>query len=267
MSRELLLRLLDWRNELDFALRNRIAWSRPGFTETTDADTAQAAWLSTPETWRKKIEACYPKALDWPTQMAASRVQENWHRLAILEQLASLAPFETAPVEILEVGVKNWQTLPALDAFCARNAGENYTLRGVELDPWRVYQDGYSRWDYAQAFSQGISHAHYKVGTILDENTTAEWILHCLPFVVPEPHQAWGLPKRLFQPEAVLHHLTHRLLKPGGSLWILNQGKAEAAVQDQLLRRCCSGFRVHQLVCESPFLPLRYDWVGWVITR
>jgi hypothetical protein len=49
-------------------------------------------------------------------------------------------------------------------------------------------------------------------------------------------HRQWGLPRKLLRPETLLTHVVS-LVKPGGVLFIANQGEAERAFQHQLLAR------------------------------
>ena len=63
-----------------------------------------------------------------------------------------------------------------------------------------------------------------------------DYIIWLLPFVVPEPLVAWGLPKKFFCPDELLKH-AYNLLKENGQMLIINQGEKEAEVQKELLKK------------------------------
>ncbi len=83
-----------------------------------------------------------------------------------------------------------------------------------------------------------------------------------LPFLTAAPLEAWGLPDRFLAPLELLRHVTERLV-PGGVLFIVNQGEAEADLQQRLfaelgLHATALG-RIESLL--SPFKRPRFGWL------
>jgi hypothetical protein len=86
------------------------------------------------------------------------------------------------------------------------------------------------------------------------------WIL---PFVHEAPLRAWGLPRRLFEPGVLLDHVLS-LLAPDGLLFIVNQGLAEAATQEHMLRIRSLPFDALGAL-ENPLSPFRKTRFGYRI--
>ena len=63
-----------------------------------------------------------------------------------------------------------------------------------------------------------------------------DYIIWFLPFVLVEPHQYWGLPKKYFYPEKLLEH-AFNLLSENGQMLIVNQGEDESRTQKEMLAK------------------------------
>jgi hypothetical protein len=132
------------------------------------------------------------------------------------------------PGPALDVGAKNAVHLPGL--YAARPGPWDL----VELDPQRRYADLTTRGAWGGAMARRFRAARYIAADINDHRGRYALITWILPFVTPGPHEAWGLPGRLFRPDRTLAHVVS-LLAEGGVLAIINQGPTEAAIQQELI--------------------------------
>lgn len=269
----------DWWLTQQFEQRQRKCWSKGTYHETAEpkfgcfdpytSDIArqealieQALALSAQY---REFSTCYERA----TQL---RYLENLNFLEALDAVTGPRPALIQPpplldgtCHLLEVGVKNWSTLDALAAWAKVVLPQPLQITGVELDPYRRYRDGYSRFDYAQAYTAQIPEATYVCGDIRSWTQPASVIVNVLPFVFPEPHQAWGLPLSRFNPAEVFDHL-YRLLLPGGWLLVFNQGREEAEAQRQLFAPYDFELAFEGAVPQS-FYPYQYPRMGWWLRK
>jgi hypothetical protein len=250
-------------NQFGFWQRSRLRWRRGGYRERWEPKEN----LFEGRLNRSSLEA-REKILVDRYGLEAFRVQSNRSRyletLTYLDFLEALFQGKSLPetsCRWLDVGVKNWSTVEALHRFLLLHQ-RDFSLDGIELDTYRVYADFYSRYDYATAYIQGLPNTHYHVGDVMMHTGQYDVVSCFLPFVVPEPCFAWGLPQRYFKPLDFLEHLIH-LLSPSGTLLIVNQGEAEAQAQAEL-------FKSHPLSVVEPigqlpesFLSYRYPRYGW----
>jgi len=128
----------------------------------------------------------------------------------------------------LDVGAKNGALLPGL---CAVHPGP-WTL--VELDVHRRYADLTTRGAHARALAARFDGCRVHAGDVTSVVGRFGLVTWFLPFVVPSPHLAWGLPRRFFRPKETLAHVLS-LVDDGGALVIVNQGAKEADAQRALL--------------------------------
>lgn len=263
--------LQNWLNTLGFGLRSKIKWSRGPYLEPDEAKTH--LWEDHPnqaELEQRELELLSQYDLSAVYHHSGKlRYIETLTFLDILDQLRPrLTPNKSNPAQWLDIGIKNGGYLPALVAAGQCWFPEEVHVTGIELDAYRVYADFHSRWDYAQCFFKPYENATYLVGDVLEHEGQYDLITHFLPFVFPEPCQAWGLPKKHFRPKAIFEKSVD-LLKPGGSLLIVNQGQSEYDAQGELCQSLSSqDFRVNP-VGEMPpsFLKYAYPRFAWVITK
>ena len=174
------------------------------------------------------------------------------------------------PLFWLDAGAKNWSYVTGLVAFLETIGIDDYHLDGVELDVGRRYLSGHTRGQVARAHAQSIPNATYHSGSIQDWTQPAQIISSFLPFVFEEPHRAWGLPKKYFQPVEFLEHLLCLLIPQTGILIVVNQGEQEAEEQEKLFqvisqRISIAWYQVGML--DSPFMNYRYARYGWLCQR
>jgi hypothetical protein len=253
-----------------YTLRHSIKWSRAGYVEPKESVEGYIQRDFFLQEEEQRLLADYPHLKTLKNQCKRMRYVENLNLMEALDFLKrqqTELPVFTEPVHVLEVGVKNWATLPALVAFCEQLTEQPLTYSGVELDPWRFFWDGYSRYDHAMTFCAPYPQAHFQAASVLDvTEPEADIIVIVLPFVLETPHVKWGLPKQLFSPENFFQHIITKLLKPGGILIIFNQGELEVLEQDRLLKpyafasQFCEGVPQH-------FYPWRYRRFGWWLSK
>lgn len=189
----------DVRNSIDFFIRNKTRFSRKNFRETS----------------QKLIER---------------NCLENLYTRDVLEQF-----FEKKHknhTKILDVGCKNWFYVKGEHEFF-KSFCEKFNLDGVEIDPFRLYSNFYSRYETAKFYMSGLENANYICGNFLDLTQNYDYIIWFLPFVLKTPHRMWGLPDKYFCPKKMLKH-AYGLLNEDGQMLIVNQGEVEAEAQKEL---------------------------------
>lgn len=278
---------LSCRNAVDFWLRNRLKFRRPGYQEPHDKRR---------DDWGER-EAHLSKVYalkDFREKVGDARYGETLTRLEELESLLAGAgellgeplTWPGPTLSWLDVGAKNWAYVQALWSMLCTQTGINqplkgFTLHGIELDGYRLYTDGHSRADYAQVYvdtlkQTGLSalpeivmmDVDYRVGDVRAIHRTYDIVTCFLPFVLEMPLLKWGLPRRYFSPEAFLVHLIQRV-SPGGVLLLVNQGEAEAQEQEKLLNKVAQtlpGLRWETVgILPNAFDTYAKPHYGWVV--
>ncbi|MCA9798591.1 MAG: class I SAM-dependent methyltransferase [Cyanobacteria bacterium HKST-UBA04] len=251
-----------------FNRRNRQAWQRGPYNEPRQDKAGFFADHPDLGAQEALLRGAYPRLEMCQTHSTLSRYRENLNLLAALDALGidKLPHAPSQPCRVLEVGIKNWSTLDALAAWLAEKTNDSFAITGVELDPWRRYQDGHSRWDYATTFAHRVPEAHAPIaGDILDHTGMYDTVVCVLPFVFAEPHLSWGLPLKHFNPPRFFAAL-HRLVAPGGTLILFNQGDAEFEAQRQLLAPYGYTQRFSGSV-PQPFYPYAHPRYGWWLSK
>jgi SAM-dependent methyltransferase len=178
---------------------------------------------------------------DWKQYLSDAAYRRNLYMLEILEEtLPAHLPFwQQRVLRILDVGAGAWSYAPAIYQFfryAHSEAPRKVYLTGVELDPYRIDDDGYSRVDYALSYIDPIaSQCRYLIQDIGDYKPELPYhvILQFLPLVLETAHLFWGLPLKYYHPQASLQHLLE-LLAPEGAMVIANEIPAEFEYQLKL---------------------------------
>ncbi len=159
----------------------------------------------------------------------------------------------------LDIGSSNWWYLPALKAY------QPVLWDGVEL-PAKQRGKQFDNWAaYAEYFCQAYLDAYYHNKCLTEVKRQYDLITWFLPYVALDPLLSAGLPEYCYDPAGLLRHAWNRL-KPGGLLYIVNQGEAEAELQQKL-------FEFERIKAESigelssVFNPFRQRRYGWVIYK
>lgn len=223
--------LNDLKNKIDFYIRNKTKFSRKNFVEKN----------------KKMIE--HNKC-------------ENLYTIDILEKCITKVPTNFA--NILDIGCKNWFYAKGEYHFFKSFCNE-IELDGIELDAHRLYSNLYSRYEVAKYHIKELKNTNYIIGNLLTLNKKYDFIVWFLPFVTIEPHKNWGLPEKLFTPEALLSH-AYYLLKDGGQMLIINQGEKEADIQREMLKELNIKYNSIGIV-KSNNLTYNYDRYAFLIRK
>lgn len=194
--------LEDLKNNIDFFIRNKTKFSRKDFVETNPKLIE-----------RNRLENLYTK------EILMNCFTQSYRKKA----------------RILDIGCKNWFYAKGEYEFFTQFCGD-FTLDGIELDPYRLYSNLYSRYEVAKYHIKGLKNTNYITGNLLELKNKYDYIIWFLPFVFKEPHVYWGLPKSKFYPQKLLEH-AYSLLEENGEMLIINQGEMEALEQKNLLEK------------------------------
>lgn len=203
-----------------YQLSERLRWSRGVYREhpagqlprLSRGQAARVARL------RRQFGVCFE------AHCADLTALKNYDYLDVLDQ-AWTASGLARPLGgvVHDVGSSNFWYARALHAFFQPDV-----LIGVEVDSYRLYADGYSRWDYAQGYLDGLPGARFVAADYADYVKPADTVVAWYPFVTPAPLLAWRLPLTLFAPARLFARIAFNL-KPGGVLVMANHGPEEAA--------------------------------------
>lgn len=192
-----------------------------------------------------------------PLLAACGRVErdESLYTLDLLDRLAGPAPAGRG----LDVGSKYAAYLPGLATFDARG------WDCVERDAHRRYLDTTTRRAVGEAIAARFTGCRYLAGDVRALGGSYARVTWFLPFVVEEPHRAWGLPAEIFDPRGALDAVLGRLA-PGGELLLLNQGDAERDEQAALF--AAAGVAAEPLGrVDSVLSPYRKPRYGWRVRK
>lgn len=138
-------------------------------------------------------------------------------------------PRPVGPV-VHDVGSSNFWYARALHTFFQPSS-----LTGIEVEGYRIYANGYSRWDYAQGYVQDLERTRFVVADYAEFEQPADVVTAWYPFVTPAPVLAWRLPLAMFTPHTLFSRIASNLTATG-LLVMVNQGPEEAAIAATLCR-------------------------------
>ncbi|MCX8061389.1 MAG: hypothetical protein N3D16_02275 [Anaerolineales bacterium] len=256
---------MSLRNGADYPLRQFFRWQR-----------GEVRWKNEP---KELLFADLPQPDRQTAELIAQTLREQYHLEAFYnhsrariyrENLYYLALLETALREgglqlgeeifCADVGPSDWFYLPALYALLRwyhSPHGRKVILHGFERDAFRIYADFHSRYDHALSYLKGLEGVSYFPQAFQARPQQYDLILMLFPFVFLEDHLRWGLPKRDFQPIALLAAVWESL-KPSGGLVIANQGIAEHEEQQRLLQKADIPFH-SAFHFDSPLFRYSFD--------
>jgi hypothetical protein len=238
-------------SEWAWRLRNRITFPAPLLKRTLGNAPHP---LSQNRPARLAELECHYDLSRWGRVCNQAEWQENLYILDLLDRLLGRPERIISPC--LDIGCKNGVYFPALATY----SGSCWD--GIELDAYRRYLNLASRRDHGRFMAEPFG-CRYIPDSLLDLNPEQPYhlITWFLPFVAEGPLSAWGLPRRFYQPVALLSR-AWQLLAPGGSLFIINQGEWESQVQRRLFTACAiqAEFLGPAESEFSPFKQPRYAW-------
>lgn len=212
-------RLSSFRHRLWYRISERVRWSRGAFVEAPAG--------SLPDVSREQGEriAALREAyqVQFEARLSVATALKNYEYLDVLRQLAEVVPMAHRRGGVLhDVGCASFGYVAALDVFFAPDS-----ILGVEVEGYRLFQNGHTRIDYATGYLEAYPHAHFKIADYSRVDATANIILAWFPFVSPGAILAWRLPLTLLAPLDIFVRV-RRNLCPGGVFIMINHGLEEA---------------------------------------
>ena len=211
-----------------FRLSEGLRWSRRPYHETPIGCLAGlAAWQITRI---DELQARY--GLRFEAHYGHHTALANYAYLDLLDQAWTIT---NRPVPqgmaVTDVGCANFWYARTLHAFF-RPA----TLTGVDVEGFRLYPTGYSRYDAACGYVAPLSQTSFVVADYCEVERQADVITAWYPFVTPSPVLAWRLPLKTFSPARLFDRIA-RNLTAQGLFFMVNQGTEEAAIAADYCRR------------------------------
>lgn len=219
------------KNNIDFFLRQRLAVSRKNYSEENESKEGLLTEPKALEREKFLSEKYYLNYLK--SNSTKQNYLENLYTLDILDKYLEADSQEN--LNVLDIGCKNWFYAKGEYVFFKKFC-KNLQLNGIELDSNRLYSNFYSRKEAAKFYTKGPENVNYIEGDFLKHDKEYDYMVWILPFVVEDPLIKWGLPLKYFKPEEMLRK-AYDSLKNGGSMIILNQGKAEHDAQIKLCEK------------------------------
>jgi hypothetical protein len=223
-----------FRNALDYPLREFFKWRRSGLVLPDEPKTDLIKSL--PDEAQQKIQLFTQTyhLQNLATHSSQANFQVNLYYLDLLETAFSRVQYILpTSLKVLDVGVSDWFYICSLHAFLSHWQSplpRQLQIDGYEIDAYRIYQDLYSRWDYAQFYSKGLEKITYHPHAFTPSTELFTLGFMFFPFIFIEDHLEWGLTKNQFSPQNLLASVWQSLT-PGGLLLIVNQGSAEQKTQ------------------------------------
>jgi SAM-dependent methyltransferase len=246
-------------NELAWQCRQHLRWSpvlrhKPGACGEAGVARLLGALAGAQRDRYSDLSRRYDLA---PWAQCCTR-REYIENLYVLDVLSRCIPACATP-NGLEVGCRGFSYLPALRAFSPG------AWVGVEIDAYARYWNGYTRRAYGDFIAGKYPGCRYVPGSLLSVAGSYQLIVWFLPFIYLDSLVLWGLPRRYFQPAALLKK-AWTLLSPGGRLFIVNQGKDESIEQQKLCDELCIPMQVLGRI-DSVFSPFKKTRFGLLAQR
>jgi SAM-dependent methyltransferase len=235
------------RNQLAFAVRSRLRWSRGQVTLDDEAKDDLFGWLSGAERTRAVVrEQELRQRYQLEELHAHSTALHYCENIAMLESLEGMCRGLGLPVSVdgavraVDIGCGAFQYATALHRFLRHHGADSareVVLRGIEIDGHGVYRDGHTRLDHARAHARLASaSAHAQVGDFTSVPLPEQDVLTMwYPFVSRYALLEWGLPLSTFRPRQLFDRACS-VLRPGGMLLMANQTAREFAEVRRLCR-------------------------------
>jgi len=255
--------LLDLRNRLDYAIRQRVHF--PSRAVTLQAGSRPDLQSAYPKETREKVSAeiarlrsAYP--VEGIESIPSERdIRENYFYLAMLDEAFRRSGVELpAEVTAADIGPSSWFYVQALYAALTRYGTiqpHAVNLTGFEVDAYRLYADFHTRRDHALANMRGLADVTFVDHGFTAQPDTYDVLTVFFPFIFQKDHLEWGLPGKFFNPQE-LQSAAFASLKPGGLLVIVNQGLREHEAQKHMLQKAglapTAAFKMDPLLFSYP---------------
>lgn len=240
--------LMDKANQSAFRLRQRtrpVAGKMRFRSSWADEDLYKLMQPADPEPAAQLVETLEDRyeLHGWRQYLPLNAYAAVLETLELLEDCfpAEHSIWSQRQVRLLDVGAARWAYAPALYQFFAlahlgEQAPRQVYLTGIELDPYRLDEEGYSCADYALSYLDPVaSHIRYLNQDVLTYQPQQPYDLVTLfrPYITRQDHLFGGLPLEFHQPEALFNHLLE-LMKPGGRL-LISHSHPETLGEEQAL--------------------------------
>ena len=204
-----------------FRLSESIRWSRRPYHETPIGFfTGLAPWQMTRI---DELQSRYDVRFE--THYCRHTALANYAYLDLLDQAWTISNRPVPQgIAVTDVGCANFWYARTLHAFFRPAA-----LTGVDVEGFRLYPNGYSRYDAAHGYIAELPQTSFVVSNYCDMESRADVITAWFPFVTASPILAWRLPLTVFSPVRLFHRIA-RNLTPQGLFFMVNQGTEEAAI-------------------------------------
>ena len=239
-----------------YRLSEHICWSRSPYRETPiDHLSGLAPWQTT------RIHALQARYdIRFESYYGQHTAVANYAYLDLLDQ-AWRAVNRRPPQGglVTDVGCANFWYARALHTFFRPGI-----LTGVDLEGFRLYPNGYSRYDSATGYVADLPHTAFVVADYCEVNAPVDVITAWFPFVTPAPVLAWRLPLALFSPARLFTSIA-RNLRADGTFFMVNQGPDEAAIAAAYCRQAglhSEGQWTHPHPLRERPLPPVASWWG-----
>ncbi|MDH4275059.1 MAG: hypothetical protein OEW08_08475 [Gammaproteobacteria bacterium] len=252
-AQDLPTNIRKWSAEALWWIKNTVTYSPPPVKWPLRSTRSMERFLSSTDRSRVQELTTRYDMSRWVEACNRWEYTENLYLLDVLDRYVKT----TSTSQCLDIGAKSWSYLPALHSF-TQTAWD-----GVELDCYQRHWNMVTRRAYAEYISRHFNDSRYIPGSLLDISEEYDFITWILPFVTPGPLEQWGLPSRYYQPAQLLQH-AWGLLKPGGSIFIINQGEKEGIRQRKLFAEAKISARYLGSITSrfSPFINMRVGWLA-----
>lgn len=201
-------------------------WSKSDYQELPaetlqDLDSRQADRIN-------QLQSAYH--VQFEKQLRQPLALTNYLYLDLLDRARKEFHWDQKPGgQFVDVGSQHFYYARVLHAFFQPQA-----LTGIEVEGYRLYQDGFSRYDYATAYIQGLRNTEYRVMDFCDFDEEVDGITCFYPFFEPEALVRWRLPLKVFRPELLAQTMA-RVLRPNGFVFMVNRGEQEGDIASQIM--------------------------------
>lgn len=265
----LLDRLLNLRNMIDYPLRQLFHWRRGTVNYSDTRQFDDYAFLAEPDRTRAQQyekRYLYKYRLENIKQdLTSGNYYENLFYLHMLEEtFDQLKPLLPGKIHTADIGTSHWFYVQALWSFFTwyqTDQARSVTMDGYEADAYRVYADFHSRYDHAITQIGSLPDVHYKPSAFAPAQDIFDIITLFFPFVFEQDTLKWGLPAKDHHPEELIEAAWDSLI-PGGVLMIVNQGISEHQTEQRICQKLSIPVKVNLQI--DPLL-FRYDYERYVI--
>ncbi|NNM62680.1 MAG: hypothetical protein HKM03_10965 [Steroidobacteraceae bacterium] len=201
-------------------------------------DAAETAVI---ENLQTRYQTRFERDLSAPTSL------RNYEYLDVLDRAFAQAG-RSPPTggALCDIGCANFWYVRALHAFFRPSS-----LIGVEVEGYRRYRDGHTRFDYAAGYIEGLPNTRFEVADFRDFGEPADVITAWFPFVTSTAILAWRLPLSMLRPQALFGRVK-RNLRADGWFVMINHGQQEASTAAEL----CDAAGLEQCFCAAIAGPL-----------